>query len=580
MGGSMPEEITMQLISAAKNGQIETVKSLLKIPSIDVNAVNEDGYTALIVAAANGQIEIVERLLVAPGIDVNHAGQYGNTALISAAVNGQIEIVGRLLAAGGIVVNHASQNGNTALTLAVDRGYTEIVKRLLAAPDIEINVASEDDNTALILAAKNGQAGVVEHLMRSGANVYLKSVSGNTAITIAASLGHVSVLEVFNGFRVSLDDDRLLRKREDGSIETLAQTAAWNQKPEVIDFLIKANINIHPVFPPIGYWVNNRDGYAFDNDSRQTLVALLSDVSPMGRFNGNDARTQLFKDIEAFRERVFLLSSWFRPYVWQHASDPEAKRFDILMNLFVQTPCSVVMIKEGLSLPVFFNMSFVGALVGRHTELIKEDYEERILDTIVAGCLQRYRDKLDIKGLLWCTEHKDAWRAKRHDLKSWLREVQNGVNFESNGPAADASGQPAAKRQRVDAGAVVSAELKQVAEVLTKALNPSISTPGYRQEAIDLLCDKAPLFMPGELAAIINIGDSRWSASKSGRRIPSEMYDKTRLPNPSGPRFFASSQHEQLVTFFRNEGLGRPDDLPVEVQGEMLKRFSYNPDGL
>jgi ankyrin repeat protein len=65
----------------------------------NVNASDNNGYTALMRAALNGHTEIA-RLLIAAGADVNASDNYGWTVLMCAVEYGRTEIVEILIAAG------------------------------------------------------------------------------------------------------------------------------------------------------------------------------------------------------------------------------------------------------------------------------------------------------------------------------------------------------------------------------------------------------------------------------------------------------------------------------------------------
>lgn len=66
--------------NAAKNGDAVSIKKL--IGSIDVNAQDESGNTALIYAAMKYHENIVKELLAVPGINVNIKNKEGGTALM------------------------------------------------------------------------------------------------------------------------------------------------------------------------------------------------------------------------------------------------------------------------------------------------------------------------------------------------------------------------------------------------------------------------------------------------------------------------------------------------------------------
>ena len=104
--GRLPDILQSQqvqkLIESAKDGNIEQVRKLLKIPGIDVNQADSNGNTALMWAAANGRQEVVKELLQNKKVDVNQADSNGNTALILAAGNGQQEVVKVIMAKLGL----------------------------------------------------------------------------------------------------------------------------------------------------------------------------------------------------------------------------------------------------------------------------------------------------------------------------------------------------------------------------------------------------------------------------------------------------------------------------------------------
>ncbi len=120
-----------RLLYAAKNKDIITVKNLLaKSEGIDINAVDEDGNTALMLAAFFAKKDIVRALLDA-GADVNVKNKKGNTALIIAAWHGRVNMVEALLAKGADV-SVKDKYGNTALKIASKAiGNKKIARMLL-----------------------------------------------------------------------------------------------------------------------------------------------------------------------------------------------------------------------------------------------------------------------------------------------------------------------------------------------------------------------------------------------------------------------------------------------------------------
>lgn len=93
----------------------ETLQLLMKAGA-DLNAVTEDGWTALSLSAKNNYIDSL-RALVERGADVNLNNQAGRTALMAAVVAGSVESVEALIEAGADV-NSKDARGLTAMDYA------------------------------------------------------------------------------------------------------------------------------------------------------------------------------------------------------------------------------------------------------------------------------------------------------------------------------------------------------------------------------------------------------------------------------------------------------------------------------
>ena len=87
---------------AARNGDTNQIRALLK-RGVDINAVHEEsGQTALMYAAANGNKEAVE-LLLKNGANINQDDKKGYSALAWAVANGKTDMVNLLIARGADV---------------------------------------------------------------------------------------------------------------------------------------------------------------------------------------------------------------------------------------------------------------------------------------------------------------------------------------------------------------------------------------------------------------------------------------------------------------------------------------------
>ena len=112
---------------AVEDGNLEAVKQHLAAGT-DVDAKNNDEWTALHVAAGEGQKEITE-LLIAKGADVNANTPDGLTVFFAAILGANKEII-ELLIAKGADVNVRGFGGMTPLNMANDEGEKEIADLL------------------------------------------------------------------------------------------------------------------------------------------------------------------------------------------------------------------------------------------------------------------------------------------------------------------------------------------------------------------------------------------------------------------------------------------------------------------
>jgi ankyrin repeat protein len=119
-------------------GSTEMLNVLLEAePGPDLDLTNRFGGTALIPAAERGHVDYVQAVLERTGIEVDHVNNLGWTALLEAIILGDggpdhQEIV-RLLLEAGADPDLADRNGSSPLRLAQSSGYTEITELLRGA---------------------------------------------------------------------------------------------------------------------------------------------------------------------------------------------------------------------------------------------------------------------------------------------------------------------------------------------------------------------------------------------------------------------------------------------------------------
>ncbi|CAG8624718.1 unnamed protein product, partial [Penicillium salamii] len=106
----------------------------------NVDAVDDQGRTALHVAAAHGNLSAVKSLLDQKSIDCGALDQRNRTPLHAAAMGGHLAVVDLLLRRTKASLNCRDINGNTPLWWSTSRHHDDVTKRLLNEDDVDVNV--------------------------------------------------------------------------------------------------------------------------------------------------------------------------------------------------------------------------------------------------------------------------------------------------------------------------------------------------------------------------------------------------------------------------------------------------------
>ena len=114
-----------RFVKAAYEGDVTTVRSLLD-QGVDVNCVDEEGYTALMRAALYDRVSVLGELLTRGADTERRDGLFGMTALSVAAGNGRERSVQRLLQAGA----DPNTRDNTGQTPIHTAGMCEFITKL------------------------------------------------------------------------------------------------------------------------------------------------------------------------------------------------------------------------------------------------------------------------------------------------------------------------------------------------------------------------------------------------------------------------------------------------------------------
>lgn len=183
-----------EIHKAAKDGHLETVKSLLaKDPEL-LNAGNKLQQTALAIASYSGHQEIVD-FLIEKGADIHKKDKFGAMPIHMAVVKGHIEIVKKLVAKGADITAK-TVNGKVPMQLAFEGEHTDIIELFLDR-GIPINAPINDfGRTLLHKAAIMGKTKVANLLISKSADINIKDKQGKTPLDLAEFCSHKAIVDL------------------------------------------------------------------------------------------------------------------------------------------------------------------------------------------------------------------------------------------------------------------------------------------------------------------------------------------------------------------------------------------------
>jgi len=170
-------------------GTLDSVKRLLQVPGIDVNAGSNFSSNPAFNAAQNGNLQML-RLLVDSGADLDNRGgkkvdNVQETILIIGVSSGSVPVVKYLLSKG-VNIEERGIYSYTPLGNAVWYGYNEIVKILVEAGADSNQLQDNDEWTMLMLALYRNNTDIVPYLISLGIDVNAVNKNGWTALYYSA----------------------------------------------------------------------------------------------------------------------------------------------------------------------------------------------------------------------------------------------------------------------------------------------------------------------------------------------------------------------------------------------------------
>jgi len=150
------------------NRLLPAALAVLAVAAITLVACTGQNSEKLVQAARQGDIETVKSLLDA-GADVEtRDSKYQSSLLMWAAHEGHTDVL-NLLISNGAEIDARKPTGETALWFAAQRGQLATLE-ILARHGADINVTGWEGATALEVARKKGHQDVVDYLRSAGAD--------------------------------------------------------------------------------------------------------------------------------------------------------------------------------------------------------------------------------------------------------------------------------------------------------------------------------------------------------------------------------------------------------------------------
>jgi len=164
-----------QIIEAAKNGDLKTVKTILTSDPSKLNALDEEKYTPLHWACIRGHWDVA-RHLIEMGADLNIQGGDGGTPLNWAVHHDNVEIA-KLMIDKGAKLNIQNQWGMTELHTAIWRGNIHVVEYLLDQGSDPM-IKTKEGWTAMHYAFRSGHDHIIELLKKRGISLKVQDKNG------------------------------------------------------------------------------------------------------------------------------------------------------------------------------------------------------------------------------------------------------------------------------------------------------------------------------------------------------------------------------------------------------------------
>ena len=268
---------TNALLCACRTGQSESVKFLLE-EGANVNVTKPDGNTCLHVAVKGNCNKEALQKCIENGTSINAMNNEGKTALIFACESAQTGSVALLLKEGGDP-NISDAYGFTSLHSAVVACCTNETLHEIINHQVNIDAQNNNGRTALWIACIFRQQETVKILLKAGSNSNIADHEGHTSLS-AAVFGNCSK----NIIRTMIKHGANVNATNKESVTAL-MLASKEGNVDAMNILINAGADQTFEDDDGNTWIN----YAIHGDCKkevfQSIIDLGTDVNAMNKFN-------------------------------------------------------------------------------------------------------------------------------------------------------------------------------------------------------------------------------------------------------------------------------------------------------
>jgi ankyrin repeat protein len=203
------------LYLAVKGKNIQIISKILEMEDLDINAINNEGMTALEVAITQGSLPIFN-LLVTRGANVAQINSNGDSILHLAALKRQMPIIQRILEMNILNINVVNEesgeaplhvalhevaerdNASSADVIAIFASYGANLDAVTCEDDIEEGEVFAGRRTPLYFAIEAGDVAAVHALLQRGVDCNALTSGGCTPLDFAMKIKNGAIIRALS----------------------------------------------------------------------------------------------------------------------------------------------------------------------------------------------------------------------------------------------------------------------------------------------------------------------------------------------------------------------------------------------